>query len=419
MKFLVQRQTLKTQQHLYLVRTCSDIIVDLQGAGPGGLGLAIALKKMGFNNITVYEREAGINSRSQGYSMTLHEHGGYAFIKRLDIQDIIIPVSTTPLFKAWDGTNNSKLYQQAIPSNRRIVRAQLRGCLIDIAREMQIDLRWNSPVEGFREDDEDNLYVTVHGIEERVDLLIAADGISSKIRSQLFGDEPPNVQYVGPAAKIKRTEETEHLFEDPDIIDSLGLHSNYGYCLFFSHHALSDEIFWSMSFPASEFPSYHEKTREDWLQIAKSKEETFKSPAHHLIRATRVEDLEEALILKDRDPRPLSTAGRLCQTKTGRVTCLGDAAHAMIPFRGAGGNNALLDAWKLSELLDSLKAENWSRDDLSRILVEYETEMHKRGQDAIISSRDNAKLFTTQSYLRSTARNVIMRGVGLWSQLTS
>jgi len=66
---------------------------------------------------------------------------------------------------------------------------------------------------------------------------------------------------------------------------------------------------------------------------------------------------------------------------TGRVTLLGDLAHAMPTEKGLGGNNVLEDARLLSALLTSTaRPINWVK-----LIGEYETEMFARAKADSVS----------------------------------
>jgi hypothetical protein len=73
----------------------------------------------------------------------------------------------------------------------------------------------------------------------------------------------------------------------------------------------------------------------------------------------------------------------------GRVALLGDAAHAMTPFRGEGGHHALIDSLKLSKLLAQLYASEKGTDTkaVTETIAEYNAEMLSRGWKAVQESR--------------------------------
>jgi 2-polyprenyl-6-methoxyphenol hydroxylase-like FAD-dependent oxidoreductase len=72
----------------------------------------------------------------------------------------------------------------------------------------------------------------------------------------------------------------------------------------------------------------------------------------------------------------------------GRVTLLGDAAHTMTPFRGAGANTAIRDACDLAKLLIRAKYHD-DRDDIG-LLKQYERIFVARGQQMVLQSREGS-----------------------------
>jgi len=74
----------------------------------------------------------------------------------------------------------------------------------------------------------------------------------------------------------------------------------------------------------------------------------------------------------------------------GRVTLLGDAAHATTPFLGAGGSQVLEDAYVLSRLLGSPKT---TRGTLISVLLAYERVRKPRADGVILSSREARRAF--------------------------
>ncbi|XDG05489.1 hypothetical protein ABKA04_005104 [Annulohypoxylon sp. FPYF3050] len=73
----------------------------------------------------------------------------------------------------------------------------------------------------------------------------------------------------------------------------------------------------------------------------------------------------------------------------GRITLLGDAAHAMSPFRGEGGVHAIRDALNLAKALGRLDLNKSG--EINSILGLYQDEMLQRGAAAVRKSRNAQK----------------------------
>ena len=73
----------------------------------------------------------------------------------------------------------------------------------------------------------------------------------------------------------------------------------------------------------------------------------------------------------------------------GRVMLMGDAAHAMTPFRGEGGYHTFLDAMAISRMLGRLNKDG-QMDDVEAVkaaVAEYNAEMLERGKKSVQFSR--------------------------------
>lgn len=74
---------------------------------------------------------------------------------------------------------------------------------------------------------------------------------------------------------------------------------------------------------------------------------------------------------------------------TGRVTLVGDSAHAMSNARGLGGNNVLED----TRLLAALIASSSQPIDWPQLMEKYEREMFGRTKIAVQESENAAEYF--------------------------
>ncbi|OBZ74163.1 Salicylate hydroxylase [Grifola frondosa] len=87
----------------------------------------------------------------------------------------------------------------------------------------------------------------------------------------------------------------------------------------------------------------------------------------------------------------IHTSAPLPSFVSGRVALLGDAAHAMMPFQGAGAGQAIEDAYVLSTLLGHRRA---TRATLPRVLQVYDAVRRPFAQRVAESSRENGMLYT-------------------------
>lgn len=136
-----------------------------------------------------------------------------------------------------------------------------------------------------------------------------------------------------------------------------------------------------------------------WLQTASKQ-----AKLDHVLQAAQKlsPDLREIFELTPvegiREERHIWRDLELSTLPAGRVVLLGDAAHAMTPFKGEGGYHAFLDALALSKLFAKLSAEGaQAPTNLSAIktaVEAYNTDMLRRSGKSVRSSRisyDEAK----------------------------
>ncbi|KAH6641878.1 hypothetical protein F5144DRAFT_565115 [Chaetomium tenue] len=97
-------------------------------------------------------------------------------------------------------------------------------------------------------------------------------------------------------------------------------------------------------------------------------------------------------------------------SRGGRVTLAGDAAHAMTFHRGQGLGNAITDVAELQTRLRAMKEH--TREELALAVDGYEKEVWKRGYHTVIENRDNTlavhdwnKISQSALFVKGTAKS--------------
>lgn len=229
------------------------------------------------------------------------------------------------------------------------------------------------------------------GSSVRGAVLIGADGAFSNVRLQLLGPSHKPVLSrnipINGLCKLPHAEyESLRQFGNSVLFAAIpGVFFNIGLCSIQPDRS-SAEFYWGVAFP-SDNPDRDSK----WVQEADRK--TLYDKCVDLTRGmpSNLTDI----ILKT-GPEGISLppikfveyVTPEAFPKANRVALLGDSAHTMIPFRGAGANTAIADACDLARLIIegiTVVGQGWSGVD--KILDKYNSIMAPRGRDMVLSSR--------------------------------
>ena len=126
---------------------------------------------------------------------------------------------------------------------------------------------------------------------------------------------------------------------------------------------------------------------DHWLQTASQQEKldyVLKSVAKMPAKFREIFELTPASGIK-KEPHIWRDL-ELDSLPAGRIVLVGDAAHAMTPFRGEGGYHTLIDTLKLSKILGRLDAKDITA--IKAAVAEYNAEMLERGLEAVQNSRN-------------------------------
>jgi 2-polyprenyl-6-methoxyphenol hydroxylase-like FAD-dependent oxidoreductase len=309
------------------------------GAGIGGMAAAIALRRAGLD-VSLFEQT--IAQREVGAGIQISPNAS-RLLGRYGLGDPMARVAVRPsaiVFRRWqDGrVLGREELGEAVESQYgapyyHFHRADLINLLaeafgpgnIELGRRLADIVQDDSGVTAYFED----------GSSERGDLLIGADGIHSRTRERLFGEEKPRFSGQIAYRGLAPAERVAHLRLPLDVTNWMGpgghfVHYYVSAGRFLNFIAVSEEATW---------------TREQWSDRGSISDAVRNYEGWHPQIATILTAVEETFkwALFDRNPLPEWTRGR--------VALLGDACHPMLPFMAQGAAQAIEDGATLAACL--------------------------------------------------------------------
>lgn len=222
------------------------------------------------------------------------------------------------------------------------------------------------------------------GSEIEADIVVGADGIHSVVRKSLFGADAPRFtgcicwRGMAPASAVPR---------DIDIADGALWMGPHGHVV---HYPVRRGELINI---VAHFDS-DAWTEESWTRECDVAEvmTTYAAWNSELTRLFPCSESWYKWALYDRDP--------LARFSLGRVTLLGDSAHAMLPYLGQGAAMAIEDGCVLAAMIVR------HGDDLGAALAEYERLRAPRTRAAVLGSRARARENHLASPLARLQRDV-------------
>ncbi|MBG9783339.1 FAD-dependent oxidoreductase [Shouchella lehensis] len=358
------------------------------GAGLGGLTLAKILQNAGYTPV-LYEGEASRYVRPQGGTLDLETHTGQRALELAGLIDLFYEVCRFEGQSSKTVDKNGKVYHEdhdLLPtaeetSRPEIDRTELRDLLLD---SLQADtIRWGHKCTGAVpiDDTRYELYFE-NGHTDVVDLVVGADGAFSRIRP-LVSDE--KAKYSGVSMVELNITNAEELF--PELVAYNGPGTVYALS---DHKAIiaqmngDGRIRVYLGFKA-------EVSFLEALKLSHKEPEIAKQTLLNLF-SDWSNDLKQYIICANGEITPrriyMLPVAHKWENKKG-VTLIGDAAHLMSPFAGAGANLAMLDGAELA--LSIIHTDNHER--ASR---EYEKRMFEYARKASSETKENVDLFFSE-----------------------
>lgn len=374
------------------------------GAGLGGLALAQGLVKAGFP-VTVFEKDASPQSRLQGYRISIRAMGMSALAALLTPEKMN-RLSLAKIADVGDGficANEQMEPFFCIPQGQdaavQFLRTELRGLL-----QEGIDIRWNKHLATFEDHGDQVVAHFEDGSHAAGNLLVGCDGGRSTLRQLIpfvYGNHIETLPKVIPGThaslggQISRTPEWENLLplNKTGMVRYVGATHSLGVC--FSERAdRTPTVYWALSEKVEDrsAPWYQfDESLESCERLLNRCKQVMQNESWHahlkkLVHETPAEAMMAPWLMRTTQ---FPNSNHYPMVLSGRVTLLGDSAHAMPPDRGLGGNNVLEDA----RLLSTLLASSFQPIDWPRLIEQYEREMFARAKLAVQESENAAEQF--------------------------
>jgi len=353
--------------------------VGVVGAGIGGLAVAAAFARGG-TEVVVFERP-GVAPVGAGISLF---GNGLRALDAIGVGEAVRALGGPPELPAGIRTPGGRWLTRTPPSTtadlRVVHRSDLHAILMAAVPTVQHDtvVEVSTTADGAA-------VVLESGLRHDFDIVVGADGIGSRIRSTLFED--PGIRYAGYTAWRGVTTEPVSV---TDAGESWGRGERFGIA------PMGDgRVYWFAVANAPAGGSNSEESDEVTRRFA-----PWHAPIADLLRATDPRSILRNDILEL--ARPSATL------VTGRVALIGDAAHAMTPNLGQGGNQALEDAVTLAALVADGNATA-TGSAIAAGLSHYDSVRRARTEPIARRSRQLGRIAQTDGRVAAGLRNAVIR----------
>ncbi len=345
--------------------------IGIVGGGVGGLTAAIALQRQG-HTVTVYEQSA--KYMRVGADINLTPNAMLA-LDGLGVGEVARRTGAQPTFRIsrdWDtGKETSRLPMSSAAQERygapqlTIHRADLLTALAQAFP--QENMKFSKRLRSLEQDSDGVRLYFEDGASATHDAVVGADGIHSRVRAALFGEESPRFTGVVSFRSVVPSANVQHVPEIEAFTKWWGPNPQSQIVTFPLNRGQDTFVF-----ATTGQASWHEEswTSEGDVHELRSFYKDFHPDARALLDAcTSV--LKSALY--ERNPLP--------EWSRGRVTLMGDACHPMLPFMAQGAGMAIEDGVVLGRCLVG--------DDPTAEMKRYEQARQDRTARIQIGSRGN------------------------------
>ncbi|MFJ9483641.1 FAD-dependent oxidoreductase [Streptomyces mirabilis] len=314
------------------------------GGGIAGPVAAMALRQAGIEAAVheAYDHTAD----GAGGGMTIAPNGQNA-LDAIGAGDLVRAIGTPVTamgLRSWTGKHLARFAPPTrLPSSQFVWRADLYRAIYDEAERRSVPIHHGKRLTGTTGTDSG---VTAHfadGTQASADILIGADGIRSTVRS-LIDPAAPQPNYAGLVCFGARMDRSGMPSTDGVMYMCFGKRAFFGYQVFDDSSAV-----WFVNLPHRAPMTVAEAQAigaEEWMRTLRTAFADDRTPALEMISRT---DVGQLLITG-----PMENMPRVANWTHGRMTLIGDAAHAASSSSGQGASIAAESAVELARCLRDL-----------------------------------------------------------------
>ncbi|MGC5615507.1 FAD-dependent monooxygenase [Georgenia sp. Z1491] len=331
------------------------------GGGIGGMATALMLGRAGVS-VTVLEQAPEFGEVGAGIQLAPNIT---RMLDEVGVLEHILPLAVVPnrlVFR--NAVSGAELTHLDLADARAryggpyivLHRSDLHFALVDAARALDtVALHTSAAVDHVEHDEHGATAVTTDGRRFTGDVLVGADGVRSVVRGLLSDDEPVPSGYVAYRGAVPLDDAPAHL-----ALDDVNVWLGPG-CHLVQYPVRAGELYNQVAvFRSQEYLD----GKEDW-GTPEELDATYADLAEPVSGAIPSLGRVNRWPMSDREP--------LRRWTTGRVTLLGDAAHAMLQYLAQGAGQSLLDGASLTRHLAAIEGE-WTGDAVAAALAAYESD---------------------------------------------
>jgi salicylate hydroxylase len=353
-----------------------EISIGVIGGGIGGLAAALSLFRAGLD-VHLYEQARDMRELGAGIQVSpnatriLHRLGLAEKLATVSVQPLALhqrrwddgrTLSCAPLGEAVEAACGAPYYQAHRADLLNVLLSCFPAERLHVGHRLTHLVDHGNRVEGHFE----------NGKSTTVDVLVGADGIHSAVRRILFGGESPRFTGCVAYRGVVAADRLAHLKLPVEFQIWMGPHKHFVHYFVRSGRlvnfvALVDQDSWM---------------RESWTEQTEVADVQAAFEGWHPQILSILGAVDEAFVwgLFERPPME--------HWSTGRVTLLGDACHAMLPFWAQGAAQAIEDGAVLAACLAKTAGP-----DISQALRLYESLRLPRTSRVQAASKENKTRF--------------------------